>query len=89
MSRLIAMLREMRQRRADRVARAICPGDSWAFTPLYTGGHCPLCGWTPEGYVHTPPPLTRYDRYWAGMAAIAAISVLMLIVVVVAATTRG
>lgn len=86
MNRVIAILGDMRQRRADGRARAICPTDSWAFTPLYTGGHCPLCGWTPDGYVHREPPLTSYDRYWGAMAAIAAVSVLMFVVVVVAAT---
>jgi len=88
MSTLIAGLRALRQRRLDQRARAVCPADSWAFTPLYTGGQCPLCGWTPEGYSHTPPPLTRYERYWGAMAAIVAVSVLMFVVVVVAAT-RG
>jgi hypothetical protein len=85
-NRRIALLRALWHRRFDRHARAICPVDSWAFTPLYTGGHCPLCGWTPDGYVHTTPPLTSYDRYWGTMAGIAAISVVMLVVVVVAAT---
>jgi hypothetical protein len=87
-SALVARLRALRQRRLDGRARAVCPGDSWAFTPLYTGGACPLCGWAPEGYTHTPPPLSRYERYWGAMAAIAAASALMLVVVVVAAT-RG
>lgn len=88
MKALIARLRELQRRRLDRQARAVCPTDSWAFTPLYTGGECPLCGWTPDGHVHTQPPLTRYDRYWAGMATIAALSLVMLVVVVVAATRR-
>jgi hypothetical protein len=83
---LMARLRALRRHRLDQRAQAVCPADAWAFTPLYTGGHCPLCGWTPDGYVHTPPPLTSYDRYWASLAAIAAVSALMLVVVVVAAT---
>jgi hypothetical protein len=77
-----------RRRRADRNAQAICPTDSWAFTPLYTDGVCPLCGWAPQGYTHVAPPLTRYERYWGAMAAIAAVSVMMCAAVVVAAT-RG
>ena len=85
MNRLVAALRAMWQRRLDQHARAICPVDSWAFTPLYTDGHCPLCGWAPDGYVHTKPPLTSYERYWGAMAGITAMSLLMLIVVVVAA----
>jgi len=85
-NRLVAWLRAMQQRRLDGRARAVCPADSWAFTPLYTDGACPLCGWQPEGYVHTPPPLTPYDRYWGAMGAIAAISAVMCAVVIVAFT---
>lgn len=72
------------RRRADGRARAICPNDAWAFTPLYTDGACPLCGWVPDGYVYSPPFLTPYERYWGGMAGIAAMSVVMCITVVVA-----
>jgi hypothetical protein len=71
-----------RRRSADARAQAICPTDSWAFTPLYTDGACPLCGWAPEGYVHTPPPLTPYVRYWSAMGWIAALSVVMCVIVV-------
>ena len=75
-----------RQRRVDARARAVCPHDSWAFTPLYTDGACPLCGWVPEGYVYAPPLLTPYDRYWGALGGIAAVSVVMCVVVVVALT---
>ena len=70
--------------RADARAHAICPVDSWTFTPLYTDGACPLCGWVPEGYVYSSPPLTPYQRYWGAMGAIVAISVVMCIAVAVA-----
>ncbi len=93
MSRVAGWLRTVRERldaarrsRVDARAQAICPVDSWAFTPLYTDGHCPLCGWVPEGYVYSPPPLTPYQRYWGAMAAIAAVSVVMCTVVVIAVT---
>jgi hypothetical protein len=74
------------QRRADRRAKAICPVDSWTFTPLYTDGHCPLCGWVPEAYVYAPPPLTPYQRYWGALGGIAVLSVVMCVVVAVAVT---
>jgi len=74
----------LRRRRTDRRAQAICPVDTRAFTPLYTDGACPLCGWTPEGYVHGTPLLTPYDRYWGALGAIAAVSVVMAVVVLVA-----
>jgi len=74
----------LRGRRADRRAQVICPIDKRAFTPLYTDGACPLCGWAPDGYVHATPFLTPYDRYWGAMGAIAAVSVLMGVVVLVA-----
>jgi len=74
----------LRGRRIDRRAQAICPVDARAFTPLYTDGACPLCGWAPDGYVHTTPLLTPYDRYWGALGAIAAVSVVMAVVVLVA-----
>jgi hypothetical protein len=74
------------RRRADARARAICPVDSWTFTPLHSNGRCPLCGWVPEGYVYAPPLLAPYSRYWGGLATIAATSLFMCIVVVVAYT---
>jgi hypothetical protein len=73
-----------RRRGGDAHARAICPNDKWAFTPLYTDGACPLCGWEPEGYRYARPPLSRYDRYWGALGAIAAVSVAMLLVVLFA-----
>lgn len=75
-----------RGRGADRHAQAICPVDSWAFTPLYTDGVCPLCGWTPEGYTYAAPPLTPYERYWGAMGGIAALSTVMCVAVIVALT---
>lgn len=84
--RMLDGLRSTGRRRGDKHARAICPVDSWAFTPLYTNGACPLCGWVPDGYVYSPPLLAPYDRYWGGLAGIAATSVIMCIVVVVAFT---
>jgi hypothetical protein len=75
-------LAAMRRRYADARARAVCPVDNLEFTPLYTDGHCPLCGWVPEGYHHTHPALSRYDRHWGALGAIAALSVVMLLVVV-------
>jgi hypothetical protein len=77
---------QQRRRRADARGKAICPVDSWTFTPLYTKGKCPLCGWQPEGYVYAPPFLAPYERYWGALGGILATSVLMCIVVVVAYT---
>jgi hypothetical protein len=84
--RAIAAPAARRRRRADVRARAICPVDSWTFTPLYSDGRCPLCGWKPDGYVYTPPPLTPYERYWGALGGIVATSVAMCIVVVLAYT---
>ena len=75
-----------RATRGDSRARAICPTDSWAFTPLYTNGSCPLCGWAPDGYAYRPPLFTPYERYWGALAGIAALSVVMCIAVVIAYT---
>ena len=71
----------LRTRRADSRARAICPVDDWAFTPLYTDGACPLCGWEPPGYSHRSPAFSRLDWYWVAMLAIVLVSAIMLIAV--------
>ena len=68
-------------RRADARARAICPVDDWSFTPLYTDGACPLCGWEPPGYSFRPPLLHKLDWYWATMLAIIGVSAVMLVAV--------
>ncbi len=84
--RALAAPAARRRRQADLRARAICPVDSWTFTPLYSDGRCPLCGWKPEGYVYAPPPLTPYERYWGALGGILATSVAMCVVVVLAYT---
>lgn len=84
--RVAAATRTLFGRRANARARAICPVDSWAFTPLYSNGACPLCGWKPEAYVYKPPFLTPYERYWGALGGIVALSVVMAIVVVIAYT---
>lgn len=81
LTRLVAAPHSARSRRADSRARAICPVDDWAFTPLYTDGSCPLCGWDPPGYAFRPPALHRLDWYWAAMLGIVAVSAIMLIAV--------
>lgn len=68
----------LRRRHADARARAICPVDAWAFTPLYTEGTCPLCGWAPPGYRLRPPLMSRLDWYWMGMIALFVASAVML-----------
>jgi hypothetical protein len=82
--RVVAAPAAWRHRHADARARAICPVDSWAFTPLYTDGTCPVCGWRPEGYVYAPPPLTPYVRYWGTVLTVAVVSVVMCLLVVTA-----
>ena len=84
--RAVAVLRSLLGRRADAKARAICPVDSWAFTPLYSNGACPLCGWKPDAYVYKPPLLTPYERYWGALGGIVAVSVVMAIFVIYAYT---
>ncbi len=82
--RAVALAAAWRSRRADARARAICPVNSWAFSPLYSNGRCPLCGWAPEGYAYAPPLLTPYERYWGMLAGIGAVSLVMCIAVLVA-----
>src|SRR5207247_2218819 len=42
-------------------AVATCPLDRWTFTPVYTDGECPLCGWQPPGIDATAPWFARID----------------------------
>lgn len=84
--RLAAAVLGWRARRADARAKAICPVDDRAFTPLYSNGVCPLCGWAPDGYTYRAPLFAPYDRYWGAIAGIAAISAVMCIAVVIAYT---
>ena len=82
--RVLAAVASVRHRHADARARAICPVDSWAFTPLYSNGACPLCGWKPEAYVYKPPLLTPYERYWGALGGIVALSVVMAVLAITA-----
>jgi len=79
---IAGMLAAARRRHLDARSRAICPVDDLEFTPLYSDGHCPLCGWVPDGYDYARPVLSGYDRHWGALGAIAALSVAMLLVVV-------
>ena len=81
-ARLREDVRNALERRRDARARAICPADALAFTPLYTRGRCPLCGWAPPGYEYRPPLMHRYDWYWGALAGMAAMSVVVGIVIV-------
>jgi hypothetical protein len=75
MSAVLSRLR----RRDD--PQAICPVDSWAFTPRYTEGRCPLCDWqAPGGENHAGR--TASDLFWPGMAVLLLVSLAMGILVV-------
>jgi hypothetical protein len=65
-------------------ATAFCPVDEWTFSPRYTEGVCPLCGWRPEGMLVAPPLSRRIDWFYPGLAALVVTSVVMLILVVLA-----
>ena len=41
-------------RQGPRYNSAYCELDHWRFDPRYTQGHCPICGWTPEGARDAP-----------------------------------
>jgi hypothetical protein len=63
--------------------RATCPTDHLMFTPRYTDGACPLCGWRPEGMDIQPPLSVRMDWFWPSMGFLLACSVAMAILVIV------
>ena len=62
---------------------AHCPVDDWDFSPNFTDGHCPLCGYRPPGDLPTPQT-RRIDWFWPLAGAMLSISVLMAVLVVVA-----
>ena len=66
------------------VDTARCPIDEWTFTPRYTDGVCPLCGWQPEGRLAILPLSRRIDWFMPALAALLLSSVLMLILVLLA-----
>ncbi len=68
--------------------RVVCPADDLEFTPIYTEGVCPLCGWKPEDLEVELPLAIRLDRFWLAVAIWGAASILMLVLVVIA-YTRG
>jgi hypothetical protein len=58
--------------------QAHCEFDDWDFSPRFTDGVCPLCGWQPEGIVEETPLVQRLDWF-----------MVMLVVVVVASLAMG
>ena len=71
-------------RRAHPDLRAICPNDRFDFSPRYTDGVCPLCGWHPEEVDTTPPLIARIDRFWIAVGALVVTSIVMGVLVVLA-----
>jgi hypothetical protein len=61
--------------------QAVCPVDDWTFTPRYTEGRCPLCGWeAPPADALAGP--AGDDWFWPGMTVLLLVSVVMGILVV-------
>jgi hypothetical protein len=71
-----------RRTRGGREPQAVCPVDDWAFTPRWTEGRCPLCGW--EAPADAAAARGGGDWFWAGMAILLAVSVAMGALVVLA-----
>ena len=58
--------------------RVHCEFDDWTFSPRYTDGACPLCGWRPDGVAEETPLVQRMDWF-----------MVMLVVVVIASIIMG
>jgi len=71
-------------RRPPMEARAVCPADHFEFSPRFTDGKCPLCGWLPFGGPVTLPWSARIDRFWVMLGALALVSIAMSVLVVLA-----
>lgn len=50
----LQVLPEVKAERRATHNRAYCQLDHWGFDPRYTGGVCPICGWTPDGVPAAP-----------------------------------
>jgi hypothetical protein len=68
----------------EKAAKATCPNDRWTFTPRYTEGVCPLCGWKPEGIEYKAPLAARTDWFIPSIVFMVLVSVLMGVLVVLA-----
>lgn len=63
-------------------ATAHCEFDDWEFTPRYTDGACPLCGWHPSDITSEVPLTQRVDWFFVMLAAVVVVSIVMGILVV-------
>jgi hypothetical protein len=61
--------------------RVRCEFDDWEFSPRFTDGVCPLCGWRPEGIVEEPPLVERMDWFMVMLVAVVMVSIVMGILV--------
>ena len=62
--------------------RVRCAFDDWEFSPRYTDGVCPLCGWRPEGVAETLPLVQRLDWFLVTLVVVLVASILMGILVI-------
>ena len=74
--------------KADSTATLTCPNDKWSFTPKYTDGVCPLCGYKPEGVEFHAPFAARVDWFWPSMVFMVAASIAMSILVLITYTHK-
>ena len=61
--------------------RVHCEFDDWDFSPRFTDGVCPLCGWEPPGVEVKLPLFSTIDWFVPVMVMLALASVVMTIVV--------
>jgi hypothetical protein len=83
MTVLIARVRRFAPTRQKTVT-VTCPTDRWTFTPRYTDGVCPLCGWAPEGVEYKAPFAARTDWFVPSLVFTGLVSILMGVLVVIA-----
>lgn len=63
-----------------------CEFDDWEFSPRYTDGACPLCGWSPAGVTLEPSLIERIDWFMVMVVVVVLTSIVMGILVVHAST---
>jgi hypothetical protein len=62
--------------------RVHCEFDDWDFSPRFTDGVCPLCGWRPEGIVEQAPLIERMDWFMVMLVVVVIASIVMGILVI-------
>ena len=66
-----------------------CELDDWTFDPRYTDGHCPICGWAPEGAPTAPRWLVAARKFEWELTGLVVLLVVLVILGALVAHAAG